>query len=101
MVAFEHPHPHGALVPTAHLELPFFDDAHRAMANGLVDIAGGNLFFTLVFTMVTSLILGMGVPTTANYVITSGRATAANLAGIAFAFASVVFVLGGLLLLAP
>lgn len=36
MVAFEHPHPHGALAPTTHLELPFFDDAHRAMANGLV-----------------------------------------------------------------
>ncbi len=41
------------------------------MGNGIVDIAGGNLFFTLVFTMITSLILGMGVPTTANYVITS------------------------------
>jgi TRAP transporter 4TM/12TM fusion protein len=37
----------------------------------LVDIAGGNLFLTLFFTMITSLILGMGVPTTANYVITS------------------------------
>jgi acyl-CoA dehydrogenase len=36
MVAFEHPHPHGALAPTAHLELPFFDDTHRALANGLV-----------------------------------------------------------------
>ncbi len=36
MVAFEHPHPHGALAPTAHLELPFFDDAHRALANALV-----------------------------------------------------------------
>lgn len=36
MVAFEHPHAHGALAPTAHLELPFFDDAHRALANGLV-----------------------------------------------------------------
>lgn len=36
MVAFENPHPHGALAPTAHLELPFFDDAHRALANGLV-----------------------------------------------------------------
>lgn len=36
MVAFEHPHPHGALAPTAHLELPFFDDEHRALANGLV-----------------------------------------------------------------
>jgi len=37
----------------------------------LVTAAGGNLFLTLVFTMITSLILGMGVPTTANYVITS------------------------------
>ena len=37
----------------------------------LVDIADGKLFLTLVFTMLTSIILGMGVPTTANYVITS------------------------------
>ena len=36
MVAFEHPHSHAALAPTAHLELPFFGDAHRALANGLV-----------------------------------------------------------------
>ena len=35
MVAFEQPHPHGALPPLAHLELPFFDDAHRALANRL------------------------------------------------------------------
>ncbi len=35
-MAFEHPHPHGALAPTSHLELPFFDDGHRALANGLV-----------------------------------------------------------------
>ncbi|TNF58642.1 MAG: acyl-CoA dehydrogenase family protein [Burkholderiales bacterium] len=41
MVAFEHPHPHGALAPTAHLELPFFDDQHRALANALVDWARG------------------------------------------------------------
>lgn len=37
----------------------------------LVEAAGNQLFLTLVFTMITSLILGMGVPTTANYVITS------------------------------
>lgn len=37
----------------------------------LVELAGGNLLLTLVFTMVTSIILGMGVPTTANYIITS------------------------------
>lgn len=41
------------------------------LANGLVDLAGGNVFLTLVMTMVASLILGMGTPTTANYVITS------------------------------
>ncbi|MDD3981957.1 MAG: TRAP transporter permease, partial [Spirochaetales bacterium] len=37
----------------------------------LVDIANGNLLITLFFTMITSILLGMGVPTTANYVITS------------------------------
>lgn len=41
------------------------------MGSTLVDFAQGNMFFTLVFTMITSIILGMGVPTTANYVITS------------------------------
>lgn len=37
----------------------------------LIDLAGGQLIPTLIFTMITSIILGMGVPTTANYVITS------------------------------
>ncbi|PKL25176.1 MAG: C4-dicarboxylate ABC transporter [Spirochaetae bacterium HGW-Spirochaetae-3] len=37
----------------------------------LVSLANGNLILTLVFTMITSIILGMGVPTTANYIITS------------------------------
>jgi TRAP transporter 4TM/12TM fusion protein len=41
------------------------------LGNGLVQLAGGNLLLTLIFTMITSLILGMGVPTTANYIITS------------------------------
>jgi len=41
------------------------------MANGLVELAGGHLILTLFFTMIASLILGMGAPTTANYVITS------------------------------
>ncbi|WP_421617005.1 TRAP transporter permease [Brevibacillus sp. TJ4] len=41
------------------------------LANGLIDLAGGNLFLTLLFTMIASLILGMGTPTTANYIITS------------------------------
>lgn len=47
------------------------------MANGLIDLAGGNLLFTMFFTMITSLILGMGVPTTANYVITATMAAPA------------------------
>ncbi|MEG1913786.1 MAG: TRAP transporter permease [Acidaminococcaceae bacterium] len=41
------------------------------MATALLDLAGGKLLPAMFFTMVTSLILGMGVPTTANYVITS------------------------------
>ncbi|HZH26822.1 MAG TPA: TRAP transporter permease [Azospirillaceae bacterium] len=32
-------------------------------------ISGGNVFLMLVFTAVISLVLGMGVPTTANYII--------------------------------
>ncbi len=49
------------------------------MGSTLVDFAGGKLFLTLFFTMITSLILGMGVPTTANYVITSTIAAPALL----------------------
>ncbi|EEB74032.1 TRAP transporter fused permease subunit [Thermococcus sp. AM4] len=37
----------------------------------LVDLTAGNLWLLLILTMVFSLILGMGVPTTANYIITS------------------------------
>jgi len=37
----------------------------------LLDLANSQLLPTLFFTMLTSIILGMGVPTTANYVITS------------------------------
>ena len=41
------------------------------LGTGLVELAGGNLILTLILAMISSLILGMGVPTTANYVITS------------------------------
>jgi len=57
----------------------------------LVAAAHNNLLLTLVFTMLTSLVLGMGVPTTANYVITSTIAAPAiimilnHTAGYAFA----------------
>ena len=38
---------------------------------GLVVLAHGKLFVTLFLTMISSIILGMGAPTTANYLITS------------------------------
>lgn len=48
------------------------------LGNSLVSLAGAiassadvQLMLTLVFTMITSIILGMGSPTTANYIITS------------------------------
>lgn len=39
------------------------------MANGIVAMARGSLLLTMVFTMLCSIVLGMGVPTTANYII--------------------------------
>lgn len=63
------------------------------LATALLDLAGGNLLPAMFFTMITSLLLGMGVPTTANYVITSTIAAPALvqmgvpvLAGHMFAF---------------
>lgn len=41
------------------------------LASALVDLSNGSFMLLLFCTMITSLILGMGVPTTANYVITS------------------------------
>jgi TRAP transporter 4TM/12TM fusion protein len=49
------------------------------MGDGLLALAGGRILPTLIFTMITSLILGMGAPTTANYVITSTVAAPALL----------------------
>jgi TRAP transporter 4TM/12TM fusion protein len=41
------------------------------LASGIVGIAGGNLLFTLILTMVAALVLGTGLPTSATYIITS------------------------------
>ncbi len=41
------------------------------MASGLLLLSGGIKYLTLGFAMLASLVLGMGVPTTANYLITS------------------------------
>ncbi|RXT14008.1 TRAP transporter permease [Ammoniphilus sp. CFH 90114] len=49
-------------------------------ANGLLSFSGGIVLLTLFFTMIASLILGMGTPTTANYIITSTIAAPAIIA---------------------
>ena len=52
-------------------------DAHRHrldLHRLIISIGEGNLFLSLVLTMVTCLILGMGIPTIPNYIITSSLA---------------------------
>ncbi|MCC8190039.1 MAG: TRAP transporter permease [Planctomycetes bacterium] len=39
------------------------------LANAVVSLSGGNFFLTLLFTMFASIILGMGLPTTAKYIV--------------------------------
>lgn len=49
------------------------------LASALLDLSGGLLLPSMFLTMITAIILGMGVPTTANYVITSTIAAPALL----------------------
>ncbi len=41
------------------------------IAGGILELASGNFFLILLLTMIASLVLGMGLPTTANYVVTA------------------------------
>ena len=41
------------------------------ISNNIIEIAGGNLLLTLVMAMCACIILGMGLPTTANYIVCS------------------------------
>lgn len=50
---------------------------------GLISVSHGIAFITLFLTMVSSIILGMGAPTTANYLITS-TITASAIIGLGF-----------------
>ncbi len=50
---------------------------------GLISISHGIAFITLFLTMISSIILGMGAPTTANYLITS-TITAGAIIGLGF-----------------
>lgn len=45
----------------------------------IVQIGSGNLFLSLILTMITCVVLGMGIPTIPNYIITSSIAGAALL----------------------
>ncbi len=47
------------------------------LSSAITSLAHGNMFLTLVFTMVSSLVLGMGVPTIPTYIITSTMAAPA------------------------
>jgi TRAP transporter 4TM/12TM fusion protein len=47
----------------------------------VMDLAGGNLWLTLFFTMIMSILLGMGLPTTAKYIVLT-TITAPTLVGM-------------------
>ncbi|MEN1968424.1 TRAP transporter permease [Lentibacillus sp. N15] len=50
------------------------------IAGGLIELAHNQFFLVMFFTMIACLILGMGLPTTANYVVTATMAAPALLA---------------------
>src|SRR5699024_9756891 len=41
------------------------------LGNNILDLAGNHLYLVAIFTMLISIVLGMGVPVTASYVITA------------------------------
>ncbi|MBB5174347.1 TRAP transporter permease [Texcoconibacillus texcoconensis] len=47
------------------------------IAGGLLSLAGDSLFLLLFFTMIACILLGMGLPTTANFVVTATMAAPA------------------------
>jgi len=66
------------------------------IGDGFTQLAGGNLLLLLFFTMITSIILGMGVPTTANYIITSSVMAPVVIRAMAISLPQVVEHLSGL-----
>jgi len=50
------------------------------LTGAILELANNQLMLTMVFTMIASIVLGMGLPTTANYVITATVAAPALLA---------------------
>ncbi len=49
------------------------------MTNAILVLGAGSLLFTLFFTMIASIILGMGLPSIPTYIITSSMAAPALL----------------------
>ncbi len=49
------------------------------IANAIVTMSGGHKILTLFYTMIASLLLSMGLPTTANFIVTSTMAAPALL----------------------
>ncbi|MDY3282777.1 TRAP transporter permease [Dysosmobacter sp.] len=47
------------------------------LANIIIKAAGGNLFLTMLFTMLACVVLGMGMPTSAAYIVAATVATGA------------------------
>lgn len=45
--------------------------AHQVMGEFVEFLSGGNLMLMLIFVAILSLVLGMGLPTTANYIVVS------------------------------
>lgn len=52
------------------------------IADGIIALGQNNLVLTLFFTMIACIILGMGLPTTANYVVTATMAAPALINGM-------------------
>lgn len=62
------------------------------ISNNIIDIAGGRLFLTLLLGMIACLVLGMGLPTTANYIVTSTMIAPALIKMGVFPLAAHLFV---------
>jgi len=62
------------------------------IAGAIVTLAGGKLILTLFFTMCASILLGTGLPTTANFIVTSTMAAPALLQLGVPAIAAYMFV---------
>ena len=62
------------------------------ISNNIVELAGGKLLPTLIMSMVACLVLGMGLPTTANYIVTSTIIAPALIKMSVFPLAAHMFV---------